>query len=149
MNDIETLERMLEEERVALARILKQILPLHHKKQEIQENIDALERLIAIKKRTSEPDELQWEPIGLGHIIGKSPIEAYEIIAREHFGDRGFREKEIRKVAHEQGLRVGNKPISDSYSRTILLKLTNSGFLEKVERGLYKVIVDAENELKE
>ena len=72
-------------------------------------------------------------------LIGKSPKEAYRQLAKTHFKDKSFREKDIRELANKEGLRVRDKLIANSYSRSILIELRQEGFLEKVDRGVFRV----------
>jgi len=132
MNDIiEIYKAQLLIEQGKLHEISEKIVPLEQKKIRTEKKIKALELLIGSEEETIKP-----KPVS--HLIGKSAIDVYKELAKDHFKEKSFKEKDIRELATEKGLRVRGELISGSYSRATIARLLEKGFLEKVALGLYK-----------
>ena len=71
-------------------------------------------------------------------MAGKTGTEAYKELSKDYLRGETFRERQIRELSDKEGLRINGKPIARPYSRTIIRDLLDSGFLEKVERGLFR-----------
>ncbi len=65
--------------------------------------------------------------------------EEYKNIILTHFAQEKFTEGEIREKCIGLGFKIKGKDITDSYSRTIILNLMDSGFLERTSRGIYRI----------
>ena len=131
MNDIiEIYKAQLIIEQGKLFEISEEIVPLEQKKIRTEKKIKALELLIG-SEETAKP-----KPIN--HLTDKSAIDVYKELAKDHFKEKSFKEKDIREIASEKGLRVRGELIAGSYSRAIISRLLEKGFLEKVAIGSYK-----------
>lgn len=66
----------------------------------------------------------------------------YEEQIKKYYGsaDVAFTESDIRHVSTVDGLMVKNKAISKGYSSYILKALVDEGFLERVGKGLYRMV---------
>lgn len=139
MSDVvKLLEEHLEKKKAELQKLQREMDPLERKRIAIQEDMRAYEHLIASEKRNSEP-VIEQESLEItGVLVGKRGLEAYKELAAFHFGDRAFKEKDIRDISNQEGLRIRGKPISGSYSRNLIIRLLDEGLLEKVERGSYR-----------
>jgi len=150
MNDlIEAIKDGLTEIRAEYQEIIEQISPLQKRKAFLEEKIKTMEHLLSLEKNAILPSDAlkedisegapksKSEPLG-GVLIGKSPMKFYKELAQNYFKDTQFREKDIRELANKEGLRVNEELIAGSYSRGIIAKLLEKGFLEKVDRGLYQ-----------
>lgn len=131
-NIIQIYEEHLKIEQDKLMEILDKIVPLEKKRDLIQKNIEALEHLI--RSNVESKSILQT-----GRFMDKSASEAYKESAREHFKEKGFREREIREFVTKEGLRIKGKPIARAYGRTIIRDLLDKDFLERLDRGLFRV----------
>ena len=129
-NFVEIYKQHLTIETGKLLEISEKLIPLQKEKERTEKNIQALKQLIG-------SDEETKKEISKGPMNDKTPIEAYEILARDHFQSESFKEPQISKFATEQGLEVNGKPISGSYSRGILSRMLERGILEKIKKGVY------------
>ena len=79
-------------------------------------------------------------PLEQKKIRTEKKIKALELLigSEETAKEKSFREKDIRELATEKGLRVRGELISGSYSRANIARLLEKGFLEKVAIGSYK-----------
>ena len=70
-----------------------------------EQNIKALEHLISSKGKTVKPKNISG-------LTGKPAIEVYRELAKNHFKDQPFRDKDIRDLATEKGLLVNKSAIN-------------------------------------
>lgn len=129
-NFVEIYKQHLTIETEKLLKISEKLIPLQKERERTEKKIQALKQLIG-------SDEEIKKEISKGLMNDKTPIEAYEILARDHFKGESFKEPQIRKIATEQGFEVNGKPISSSYSRAIITKMLERGILEKIKKGVY------------
>ena len=130
-NIIEIYKSQLIIEQERLLEISEKILPLEQEKARTEQNINSLEQLIGSKEKSVKPESI-------GNLANKAPIEVYKELAKDYFKDKSFKDKDIREVANKEGLRVRDEFISGSYSRALLARLLEKGFLEKIGKGLYR-----------
>ena len=148
---LNALREGLREKKAQYQDIIHRITPLEQKRKLLEERIKAIEHLISLEEGEAKPiiDIELEEGLTEGGIesedetltaslIGKSPKSAYKELAKTYFKDKSFREKDIRERANKEGLRVKGKLIASSYSRSLLIELRKEGFLEKLDRGLFR-----------
>lgn len=133
-NFLEIYKQHLTIETGKLLEISEKLIPLQKEKERTEKNIQALKQLIGSDEETKKETKKE---ISKGPMNDKTPIEAYEILARDHFQGKSFKEPQISKFATEQGLEVNGKPISGSYSRGIISRMLERGILEKIKKGVY------------
>lgn len=123
--------------------LLKQLEPLHQKKNLLEDRIKTIEHLISLEQGTTESPQksikFRIEESESKELAGKKPSIAYEELIRNYIKDKSFNESNIRNLATVRGLRIKDKAITSSYSRTILLELVQRGILERTERGKYRL----------
>lgn len=127
-------EKELKNEEENLTAILEEIAPLARKKAIIEKNIESLKHLISSKKEIDKPISISES----GSLAGKTGTEAYRELSKDYLRGEPFRERQIRELSIKEGLRIKGQPIARPYSRTIIRDLLDSGFLEKVDRGLFR-----------
>ena len=132
---LEALQASLVRKKAELQKVLNQLMPLENKRAILQTAIEAYERVI----QSERPEPVSYRERETLILHGMSPHDGYKHIANAYLAEKPFKEREIRMIANNAGLIARNKAISASYSRVLLLNLVKEGFLEKVERGLYKV----------
>jgi len=125
-----------------LSDVLKELGPLEKQKNDLEERMEAIQKLILLEegatqhKENEHENEIKDKPIG-EPLSGKSGQEAYEILVTTAFRDKNFREPDIRKIATEKGLRINNKPITSSYSRAVIGRMIEQRTLKRVKKGLF------------
>ncbi len=130
-NIIEIYKAQLEIKQKKLFEISEKIVPLEREKIKIEQDIKALEHLIGPREETTKPESTDI-------LTDKPAIEVYKELAENLFGNKSFKDKDIREVANKKGLRVRGELIAGSYSRGILARLVEKGFFEKVGKGSYR-----------
>ena len=133
-NFIEIYKQHLTIEKEKLFEISEKLIPLQKEKERTEKNIQALKQLIGSDEEIKK--EIKKE-ISKGPMDDKTPMEAYEILAKDHFKGESFKEPQIRGFATEQGLEVNGKIISGSYSRGIISRMLEREILDKVKKGVY------------
>ena len=134
-NIIEIYKAQLSIEKEKLIEISEKIIPLEKERDRTEKNIEALKQLIGLNEET---EQIIIKEKMIDNLSNKTPMKAYEELAKDYFKGGSFKEPKIRKVATEKGLEVSGKSISDSYSRQVIAKLTVNGIFEKIKKGTYR-----------
>jgi len=139
MNDmLKTLKQGLNTSSTEYQEILEQIKPLEQKREFLEQEIEAFEKLISLKEKPTGYIVKPEESATGSSLADKNAVEAYKELAKNYFGDSGFKEKDIRELASKEGLRVQNELMTGSYSRALIAKLFEKDFLERIGKGLYR-----------
>ncbi len=147
MNDmLNLLQEHLAQYREERESVINKLKPLENQKKKLDEKIEAYEQLISLEggikpdENIREQDEIE---VGSGMVIGplsgKSGQEAYKELINSDLKDKTFKEKEIREMANERGLRINKKFISGSYSRGLLNRMVDQGDLKRLGKGVFDV----------
>lgn len=131
-NRVNMLKEWIGEARSELDQITKKIVPLEQQRILIEDRLKTLEHLISLEENEAEPTS--------GKLIGKSPREGYIELIKTDFRDVVFVESNLWEIAKKEGLRTkDDKVIERSYSRALIAKLVQKGFLEKLGHGKYRL----------
>lgn len=151
MNDaLTTYKEDLLKNKTDLENIIKEIQPLQENKNVLEEKIKLIERLVVLEGNTTlkaisiDSDETKlpvMETTITGRLSEMEPTDAFKELIKINFRGKNFHVPEVLELATKEGLRTrdGNK-VAGSYSRSIIARLLENGFIEKVKRGFYKYI---------
>lgn len=124
--------------------IVNKLKPLENQKKKLDEKIETIEHLISLEggseSNQNNDDHTMPETSydeNVGSLSGKSGQNAYKELINSDLNDRSFKEKEIREIANEKGLRINNKFITGSYSRALLNRLIEQGDLTRIKKGVF------------
>jgi len=132
MDIIDIYKDQLKIKKAEIERVLEQMSPLQQTLNELKKEFDALRVLISPYKKDKPL------PIVKGRFYGMTGVEAYKDLAKNHFKNKPFREAKMRSVAQKEGLSIRGKGINRNTSCGIIKSLYKEGYLERVNKGLYR-----------